>query len=513
MKIANAAQMADIDARTAQEWGVSSALLMENAGRAAAYAVAGRWPCERRIVVLCGPGNNGGDGFCVARTLSNLGYGVLCFSGADPGRYGADAAAQRNAWLLSGGEIQPLEQLPLRLRDDDVAVDALFGTGLQRPLTGVYAQAVELLQRRKIETAAVDIPSGVSCDTGRVLGAAPKCVLTVTMGLPKPGLFIYPGKDLSGEIVVAELGFARRLLENENLEGEIITSSLARSWLRSPQPWAHKGSQGCALIVGGSAWYYGAPLLAAEAALRAGAGLCLWATPDRLVEHRPFEFREIMVWPLPAPQGVIGAEAWPELSGGLLNRRGGVSGRLLPHISAVCVGPGLGRGETASQLIKNVLDHTEIPVVLDADALHALGGLTLSERVVLTPHRGEMAALLECSAEDIESDLVAAVKRAAARYHAVVVLKGTPTLIGYRGKYWLLDAPNPVLAQGGTGDVLAGIITALLAQGYAPHEAAVLGVYLHSQAGLLAAERIGPRGVLAGEAAALLPKVFAELAK
>lgn len=511
MKIANAVQMAEIDRRTAEEWGVSSALLMENAGRAAAYAIAERWPAERRLLVLCGPGNNGGDGFSIARTLKNLGYTVVCLSSADSGKYSPDASAQRQAWLLAGGKILPLEQLPQQLSGGDAVIDALFGTGLQRPVSGLYAQTVELLKSRNASVAAVDMPSGVSSDTGQVLGIAPQCELTVTMGLPKPGLFIYPGKGLAGERIVAELGFPRQLLENQNLDGELLSASAVRELRRSPQPWAHKGTQGCALVIGGSAWYYGAPLLAAEAALRAGAGLCLWAAPEELVAQRPFAFREIMVWPLPTSQGLIGMEAWAELRGGLLQRQGGVSGRPLPRVTAVCVGPGLGRGPANTQLLGNIVDTVKVPLVIDADALYAIKGHILSERVVLTPHRGEMAALLDCTVAEVEGDLLAAAKEAAAKYRAVIVLKGTPTLICCRDKYWLLDSPNPVLAQGGTGDVLAGIITALLAQGYLPYEAAGMGVYLHSQAGKKAAEHQGPCGVLAGEIAAMLPRVFADL--
>ncbi len=511
MKIASAAQMAYIDEHTAQEWGINSALLMENAGRAAAYAIAERRPRDWRVIVLCGPGNNGGDGFCAARTLFNLGYRVVCLSSVLPEKYSAAAAEQRQAWLLAGGSIERLESLADILSAGDVVVDALFGTGLQRPVEGLYASAIEVLCNRKADVAAVDIPSGVSCDTGAVLGIAPQCALTVTMGLPKPGLFMYPGKKLAGERIVAEVGFARQLLQSVDLEGRLMTDSAAKQLLRSPQPWAHKGSRGCALVIGGSAWYYGAPLLAAEAVLRTGAGLCVWAAPEELVERRPFEHREIMVWPLMSRNGNLSAEAWPELVGAFKNRRGGISGRSLPQIKAVCIGPGLGRGKEADLLVNKLLRETDVPCVVDADALHAVVGSSLSPRCVLTPHIGEMAALLGCLAADVESDLIESVKRAAVQYNAVVVLKGTPTLICDGKHYWLNDAANPVLAQGGTGDVLAGVITSLLAQGYQPVEAACLGVYLHSQAGGKAARQLGPCGVLAGEIAGMLPSVYAEL--
>ncbi|MBQ7567312.1 NAD(P)H-hydrate dehydratase, partial [bacterium] len=460
----------------------------------------------------------GGDGYSVARTLANLGYEVVCLSPSKRSECSASAAAQRQAWELMGGRTAALEDIAEVLCPDDIAVDALFGTGLSRPLGGIYAEALEALSRVGALTVAIDMPSGVSSDTGQVLGIAPRCALTITMGLPKPGLFIYPGKDLAGERIVAEVGFPRALLCGDELEGQLLTSDAVRPMLRVSLPWAHKGDKGCALVVGGSSWYYGAPLLAAEGALRAGAGLCVWAAPENLVERRPFELRELLVWPLPTASGslsggILDMDAWPELSGGLSERRGGVSMRPLPSIDAICVGPGLGCRNTTDKLVMSVLASAKVPVVVDADALRLLYWEKLPGKTVLTPHRGEMAALLRCDVAEINRDLLGAAKKASAHYGSVVVLKGAPTVVCCEDRYWINDVADPVLAQGGTGDVLAGIITGLLARGCAPFEAACAGVYLHSRAGLKAAREIGPQGVLAGEIAAAVPQVYAELCK
>ncbi len=503
--------MAAIDRRTMDEFGVPGLVLMENAGRSVAYAIAERWRPDNRVLVLCGPGNNGGDGYCVARTLLNIGYRVRCLSSCAEEKYGPDALCQRRAWLLAGGMIESWEQLRECLGECELVVDGLFGTGLQRDIGGVYAQLVDEVNASGKPVVAIDIPSGVACDTGRCLGTAFKCRLTVTMGLPKPGLFLFPGCELAGERVVAELGFSRRLLEDVAEEGEILTRDKVRSWLPSPHRDAHKGSKGCALIIGGSTLYYGAPLLAAEAALRAGCGLCVWAAPSDLLQPRPLHYRELIVWPMDKAPDCLDMRAWPELQGGLSQQRGGESGRPLPHISALCIGPGLGREPGSAALLAQVLADAQVPVVVDADGLRLLQARPLPGQVVLTPHRGELAALMNCSLEEVAQAPLDTALRCAELYQSVVVMKGAPTVVAFRGHYWLNDVADPVLAVGGSGDVLAGIIAGLLAQGLEPWRAACAGVSVHSWAGLRAAESVGPQGVLAGEFAARVPGVLAEL--
>ena len=510
IRIATAEQMAHIDRASEAVFGVASTVLMNNAGRAVADAVAQVSP-RGMVVVLCGPGNNGGDGYCVARTLRGWGYDAVCFSDAHPEKYSAAANAERQAWLLCGGTVQPLDALADCLAPGALVVDALFGTGLQRPIIGKCAQAITLLNERACRVVAVDIPSGVSCDTGAVLGVAPRCELTVTMGLGKPGLYLRPGRAYAGNVRVAEVGFAAPLVEDERIGGRLLSDTLAADMWRMPLPDAHKGSRGCALVLGGSPEYFGAPLLAAEAVLRAGAGLCVWGCPEGMVSPRPWEHRELLLWPLSAPEGRLGLECWTELEGGINNRRGGVSERILPRIGAICLGPGLGVHPDSAALVAKVVEAVDIPLVVDADALRQLPPINLGERAVLTPHLGEMAALLGISVQEVEADALGAARAAAQKYGATIVLKGVPSIIWQGEKYWISDRSVPVLAQGGTGDVLAGTITSLLAQGYDPASAACLGVVIHAQAGNICAEQIGPQGVLAGEVVARIPRAFARL--
>lgn len=497
MKVVTAAEMASVDRRAIDRLGLPGAVLMETAGRALAYACARRWPEARRVLVFCGPGNNGGDGFVAARTLARLGRETACLVLGEVGRLSGDAGLHAGVYRNTGGrilEIPAAEALPALVPGADLVVDALFGTGLRRPLEGLAAGVVEWMNRSGLPIASADVPSGLCSDTGRVLGVAVRASMTVTMGLPKRGLLLHPGAERVGELRVAEIGFPLSELASSDLPGNLLTGPVVRRLLPQRLPTAHKGSCGTVLVVGGSRRYLGAPSLAAEAALRVGAGLVILACPAEVRERLAASVREILTVPLPSPQGHLEPEDLDHLPTG--------------RVEALCLGPGLGAEPATHEAVRTFLAKSEDLVVLDADALRAVAGRgPLRPGLVLTPHPGEMSALLGVPVAELESDRVGSALRCASEYRAVVVLKGAPTVVAHPDgrQFWINSSGGPVLAQGGTGDVLAGAVAGLLAQGAEPVAAACAGVYLHGRAGDLCAARIGGRGVLAGEVARALP--------
>lgn len=503
MKVVTAAQMAALDLQAIDRIGIPGAVLMENAGRALAQACVRRWPEARRMLVVCGPGKNGGDGFVAARTLAALGREAICLVLGPVARLVGDAALHASILRKTGGrivELEDLEALPPVFSEVDLVVDALFGTGLRRPLEGLAASLVTWMNALGLPIAAADLPSGICADTGRELGRAVRADLTVTMGLPKRGLFLHPGAGCSGEVLVAEIGLPAAELRADSLPGALLGPEEIRELLPGRSPVAHKGTCGTVLVVGGSRRYPGAPFLAAEAALRVGAGLVAVACPAEIRFAPAAGLREVLTLPLPSPRGILepgDLEAFLPLD---------------PRVRALCLGPGLGEAESVHKAIRELVAKTALPVVLDADALRAIAGQgPLRAGGVLTPHPGEMAALTGLPVAELEADRVGHALRCAREYRAVVVMKGAPTIVAEPcgERYWINTTGGPVLAQGGTGDVLAGALAGFLAQGLGPGEAARAAVYLHGLAGERCALEIGPRGVLAGEVAQALPGVLA----
>lgn len=490
-RVVTGAEMAAIDRKTIEELGLPGLLLMETAGRSVAAA------CERyrtdaaRAAIVVGPGNNGGDGYVVARTLANLGWRVELFSLVDGEKLKGDAA--------KNFELSQAWQLPWRRFDTDcfdsgywngfsVVVDALFGTGLTRPLEGDAAKLVEAVNQARVPLVAVDIPSGVSSETGQVLGTAFRAAQTVTFGLPKYGHFLYPGAELAGELTVAEIGFFGSLLDDEGIRGKLLGPALVGGWLPRRSPTAHKGTCGRALLLVGSTRYPGAAALATLGALRSGAGLTYTAVPAAIRGWlEPGSFEAIFI------EREDSAHLEEVLSGA----------------DAVCVGCGLHQD---LKLAESLLKRASAPVVVDADALSLLDEAEPEASRVLTPHPGEMGRLLGVSAAEIEADRPAAARESASRFNAVTVLKGNPTLIASPGGQLLINSTGGAsLAQGGSGDVLAGVITGMLAQGLSAEKAAAAGVYLHGLAADRLASRRGCWGFGATALAEELPGALSQL--
>ncbi len=504
IELLTAEEMRSLDARTIEEVGVPGPVLMETAGRGVVRALWARY-AERAaagtVVVVCGRGNNGGDGFVVARCLGNQGVDVRVLLLGSRDRVRGDAAVHLGAFLGSGGDLLEVDGGSLdgaraAVQGASLLVDAVLGTGLEADVRGAAAGAIEWMNRAPAPVVSVDIPSGVSSDTGRVCGRAVRADLTVTFAWPKRGHFLLPGASLRGELVVvdigippglsAELGCGLRLLELSDLAG----------LLKRPAG-AHKGTFGHVWVVGGSHGKTGAPGLAALGALSTGVGLTTVANPGGLgIEARlPLEV-------MTAPLGP-GCDWAPELVQGLP-----------PGAGAWVIGPGMGVSEGAGQVLRHVLA-SGAPVVADADALNLMAGfpgdLPPGPRV-LTPHPGEAARLLGTTTAEVQADRVGTVGRLAERYRSTVVLKGAGTLVCTPGEpAWLVAAGNPGMATAGTGDVLSGVIGAFLARGLGPADAARLGAWVHATAGDRAAAHRGMEGCTASDLLEHLPGAVASV--
>ncbi len=519
MRLVTAEEMREIDQRAMREFGIPGVVLMENAGLRVVEVILERfWEGRargRKALVLAGPGNNGGDGLVVARHLFNRGAEVKVFLTAPPDAYGGDAGVNLAAARAFG---VPLEvaagsspSFRAVLASTDIVVDALFGTGFRGAPAEPVAGLIREVNASGKPVVAVDLPTGLEANTGRVPGECIRARVTVTFGLPKLGLYLEPGRSFAGEVVVGDISLPPALRRPDEGSFFLIGAEMVARLLPPRLPEHHKGSYGHALVLGGFPGYTGAVVLAGSAALRSGAGLVTVGVPASLYPIVASKLTEAMARPLAeGPRGGLSPGALEELAG------------LLERVSAVAVGPGLGQEPETGEFLRLLLQRLRVPVVLDADALNLLARapdlLTAPELAdrrrlwVLTPHPGEMGRLLGKSPEEVQRDRLEAARASAREWGAVVVLKGAATLVATpAGRTYVNPTGNPGLATGGTGDVLAGLIAGLLAQGLAPEEAACAGVYVHGLAGDRVAAARGMAGMVAGDLLGEIPLVLRDL--
>lgn len=508
MYLVTAEEMRGLDSFTIEKMGIPGLVLMENAGRGVLCVLSRCFPQWRaqKIAVLCGKGNNGGDGFVVARYLRDHGALVEVFLAALPEELSGDAKVSMEIFLRSGGHLTHLGS-EARLGGDgiplssfDLLVDALLGTGLKSRVRDPMAGIIEQVNQSNVPVLSVDIPSGLCSDTGRPLGAAVKAQVTVTFGLPKLGHFLYPGRELSGELYVVDIGIPAKALGEQNLTRELIDPSMLGSLLKPRSPQAHKGQFGHLLVVAGSAGKTGAGVMACEAALKVGAGLVTMGLPKSLNWAMEARLTEVMTLPLPeGPEQSLSMAA----AGEILEALEGKSGLVL--------GPGLSTKGQTPELVRELVRKARVPMVIDADGLNGLAGhLGLLEHApgikILTPHPGEAARLLSMSTSQVQSDRIQASLELSRRSSSYVVLKGAGTILADpQGRLRLVPTGNPAMASGGMGDILTGIIAGLLVQDLQPFDAMSLGTYLH---GLVADEwaaATAKRGLVATDLLPLLP--------
>ncbi|MEQ8173944.1 MAG: NAD(P)H-hydrate dehydratase [Syntrophomonadaceae bacterium] len=511
MKIAKVQEMKDIDQKASLDFGIPSIILMENAGLRTVEAIEdilGSCP-GKKVSVLSGKGNNGGDGMVVSRHLINAGAQVDTFLLGDENNLTPDALTNYQILKRMQAAVYPLQaesgldRFMMSILSADLVVDAIYGIGLKGGVNEFESRVVNILNWSRRPVVAVDIPSGVEADTGKVYGAAVQATHTVTLALPKLGLLLKPGRDYVGTLSVADISIPLPLLNNPGLKHNLIDDKLIKSLLKKREPEGHKGTYGHAMIIGGSPGMSGAVMMSSWAALRCGAGLVTAAVPESLVPVVDSALLEVMAAPL-AQNGdcVISPEALPAID------------NLLGTVSVGAVGPGMSRYSEARTIISFILQNSGIPLVIDADGLNALEGDTdiLKNRqvpLVLTPHPGEMGRLTGRTIEEIQSRRLETARDFAEEHGLTLVLKGHHTVVATpTGEVFINMTGNPGMATAGSGDVLTGIITALIAQGLNPQQAAVAGVYLHGAAGDQAALDKGERGLVATDLIHYLPQVI-----
>jgi NAD(P)H-hydrate epimerase len=510
VKIATAGEMAAVDRSAAERFGVPVALLMERAGQrvseVAGILLGGL--SGRRVILVCGRGNNGGDGLVAARHLRQAGAEPLVLLAGDPAGLPPDPRRAWEAAIGAGVECavsadeSALAAHGDRAREADLVVDALLGTGFSPPARGVVAAAIAFINGLGRPVLAVDLPSGLAADRAHVDGAAVRALATVTFGYPKTCLVVHPAAGSAGSLWVADLGFPAET--DALVAGDLnlgTPAELARH-LAPRDPQSHKGTFGHVLIIAGSRGMAGAAALSARGALRAGAGLVTAGLPATVAPPLLPGLPEAMLLPLPDEgRGSLGTSA----CAAVLERQASTD--------ALALGPGLSRSRESAAFVRNVAAAATVPLVLDADALMALAESGAEPPrwrggpPVLTPHPGEMARLLGVSTTAVQDDRVGAARACAARFKAVAVLKGARSVVAEAGgRAWINTTGNPAMAAPGVGDVLTGVIAAHLARGLSPLDAALLGVHLHGSAGDLWAAANGPWGLLASEVADRIPE-------
>jgi NAD(P)H-hydrate epimerase len=513
MRILNAAQMREADRRTIEEIGITSLVLMENAGRQVVAAMEAMHSdlLERRVAVLCGRGNNGGDGFVVARTLVQRGVDVGVFlmgRVADVrgdsrtnleilGRLGITVVevADSQAWELHFSEVG----------DSTLIVDAIFGTGLNAPVTGFIESVIADVNASGIPVVAIDLPSGLSADSSDPIGDSIEAGMTVTLAAPKLPLVLPPAETRAGDIVIADIGIPADILES--LEGpriELLTRVATRELVPPRVPDSHKGDYGRVLVIAGSRGKTGAAHLAAVGALRSGAGLVTVATAAQC-------------------QGIVATMGPEYMTEGIEETEHGLDPESVDRIlemarDVVAIGPGLGQLEGTKRFVKAFVDRATMPLVIDADGLNAFTGDPdrvagrEGRDVIITPHPGEMARLVGMSADEVQASRLEIARNFAVAHHVYVVLKGHRTLIATPdGKVFINTTGNPGMATGGTGDVLTGMIAAWVAQLLDAEAACKLAVYLHGMAGDLAEAEEGEVSLTSADVASHLGDAVMEL--
>ncbi|MCU0559010.1 MAG: NAD(P)H-hydrate dehydratase [Desulfobacterales bacterium] len=514
MILVTSAEMQTLDRLTIEVFGLPGRVLMENAGREAARVLLANFAEAARggVGIAAGCGNNGGDGFVVARCLAQQGYPVQVFLLGAAERLQGDAAANLALLRPLGvpvAEIREAATLQALQQETDrpaLWVDALLGTGLNADVRGVYRDLIERINRSGRPVLSVDIPSGVSADTGRVCGAAVRATVTVAFGFAKIGHALLPGAELAGRLEVVDIGIPAHLLPQAAPRHQLLTDALARAALTRRPADAHKGLTGHLLLLAGAPGKTGAAALAAESALRVGAGLVTLGVGASLNPVMETATLEAMTAPLAeAAPGILGPAALEET---LALARGK---------SCLAIGPGLGPADATGELVRAAVRKSPCPLVIDADGLNHLAGRlecleNLSVPAVITPHPGEMARLLGVTTEAVQQDRIGCARNLAASLKIHVVLKGARTVIAQPdAAVFVNPTGNPGMASGGMGDVLTGAVAGLISQGVAPGRAACTAVYLHGAAADWLAQNVGPRGFLAAEVMRRLPAEIARL--
>lgn len=506
--------MKDLDRRAIQQYGIPSIVLMENAGIAVFEEIMKSLEHlqNRKVAVICGRGNNGGDGFVAARHLMQHGIEVKVYIAGNPSVIGGDA--KTNFEIINRLEM-PIEILSSKekinllaeeIQQYSLIVDAIFGIGLDRNVDDFITAVIETINKSQKMVISVDIPSGINAMNGQISRAAVEAEKTVVFQLPKVGNINYPGAAYTGEMLVKHIGIPQKAIQEIEPEAYLVTREWVQKILPKRNLDSHKGIYGSVYIVAGSTGMTGAAMLTCEAVLRSGAGLVKIAIPQSLNNIMEIRLTEAITVPLPElKKGVVGISDIDKII------------KTIGRSNAIAVGPGSGQSRELEEVLRNLFENSEVPIVLDADALNSLSHRIellnfLKGPAVLTPHTGEMSRLTQITVEDIERNRIEVARDFAQKWKVILVLKGARTVIASpSGKVYVNKTGNPGMATAGSGDVLTGIITGFIAQGIEPVNAAIAACYIHGLAGDKAAEKIGEYGMMAGDIVSHLPVALKEV--
>jgi len=530
MKVATAEEMREIDRKAIKDYGISGTTLMERAGLKVAEKIKELFE-KRKIIVLSGGGNNGGDGLVVARNLYEWGWNVKVILLSNEKKLSPDCLEQYKIVKKSGVPVVFNTEISGKDLHSAVVVDAIFGTGLSKSVTGKVADIISFINKSKVPVVSVDIPSGISSDTGQIMGEAVMADYTVTFGLPKRGHLLYPGAEYTGKLFIEDIGFPDELLKSEKIRVELLENRDVSLLIPEKRRYSHKGDYGHVLVIAGSRGKTGAAFMCAKACLRAGAGLVTIGVPETLMDVFQSRVTEEMILPLPdRGDGTLSSKA---------------SDKILTFIAdkadVLAIGPGISVTDDTQKLITALVLNSAAPMVMDADAINALEGNKHVLRkakapVILTPHIGEMARLLQKSAPppippprggrvregvemsnselrtEIEKDRINAAISFAKETGTYLVLKGAPTVIAEpEGSAFVNSTGNPGMASAGVGDVLTGMIAGLLGQGLNPLEASILGVFVHGLSGDIGTGKKGEHSLIASDIIDSIPDAFSSI--
>ena len=514
MKLATAKIMQELDRLTIEEVGVPGIVLMENAGYGCARILMEFFKEEiaEGVKIVCGSGNNGGDGFVIGRHLWNQGYDVEFYLLASPDAVSGDAkinldiAHNLDMPIVVLDTDEKVEQLYDLIDGAGLIVDAIFGTGLTREVEGHFAAAIDAINESDAPVFCVDIPSGINTDNGKIMGTAVYGSATGTFAMPKVGQWLNPGKEYCGSLYVIEISIPPNMIEEADIPFNLITESDIMVQFLPREQESHKGSYGHVMIVGGSMGFTGAASMAGEAANRAGAGLVSVACPAGLNSIFEMKLTEVMTIPLQEnKQGALHEDACDTILSNAANK------------SCIAIGPGLGKYNSTHKMLRKLLPQIEGTIVLDADGLNLIADdpsvlKQTKAKLVLTPHPGEMSRLCGKPAKEVIENWLTIPQEFAREHNCIVVLKGSRTVVADpTGNIYLNSTGNAAMATGGAGDVLTGIIASYIAQNRSLIDAVLAAVYVHGKSGDMARLQLGEKGVVATDLIEFLPLAQREI--